>query len=172
MNCSPHTPRQKELLQQLLEFVATCQGLATRHLNESEVQMTQLIDGKSVCITASNLEALLMRTDSDGLPFVQINYQSGLKLLVTSGLVGFKPSESPGLDLNRIPRVVTTPDLASIFEAIQDAMHAIDSSADEVRTLRQVFEAVVSGGEAAGFNLATERSWLRRIPIHLQRTSA
>ena len=35
--------------------------------------------------------------------------------------MGFKPVEIVGLDMSRIPKVVTTPDLVSVFEAIEDA---------------------------------------------------
>ena len=91
---------------------------------------------------------------------------------MTTTLVGFKPVPLKGLDLSKLPRVVTTPDIESVFEAVQDALHASETDSREVNVLRRVFEAVVAGGESVGFDLAEERAWISRIPSSFTKTAA
>ena len=168
--------RKSELLSQIAEFVARSPGLATlgaRSQNQSLV-IRQRIDGKSIEIAASALDDVLSRVDADAQDFLQINFASGEKILLTHALIGFKPAKREGLSPAKLPKVVTTPDIVSVFEALQEALHASEKreSADELTLLRKVFEAVVAGGESAGFDLSDERSWLSRIPLAPLRASA
>lgn len=170
---SPQGPATKiELLERIRQFVARSGGLREADAEVGVLHIFQTLDGKNIRITAGELEDVLFRSDADGQDFIQVNYCTGLKILMTDALIGFKPTQLVGLDMARIPRVVTTPDIVSVFEAIQEALHGGDAYDEEVAMLRKVFDAVLSGGEAVGFDLARERSWLGRIPQSMTKATA
>ena len=172
MNSNLGNEKQQACLEQVISFAARASGVRVQHGDGGWFRLSQKIDGKSIELKVTDLEDVLMRSDTEGQEFIQINFSSGKKILVTTSLIGFKPIALQGLDLAKLPRVVTTPDILSVFEAIQDALHAIDASEREVTTLKKVFEAVLAGGESVGFDLSTERSWLARIPSSFTRTAA
>lgn len=172
MNSTPGTVQQQELLAEIVSFVERAAGLSCVKEVGGAVRIVQKADGKSVAFAAIDLEDVLFRSDTEAQEFIQINFSSGKKILVTRTLIGFKPLALQGLDSAKLPRVVTTPDVLSVFEAIQDALHSDDADEREVAVLKKVFEAVLAGGESVGFDLAIERSWLARIPNTLSRTAA
>ena len=65
--------------------------------------------------------------------------------------------------MSKLPKVVTTPDLISVVEAIEDNLNSESAHPIELDILRKVFDSVVSGGEAIGFDLAKARDWLHRL---------
>jgi hypothetical protein len=67
--------------------------------------------------------------------------------------------------------VVTTSDVVSVFEALEEALQDEVFNFEEIETLKKVFESVIAGGERVGFDLATERSWLNRLTILSHRIS-
>jgi len=79
--------------------------------------------------------------------FLQVNFLSGKKILLTENLIGFKPVPSRGLDLSKLPKVVTTPDLLSVVEAIEDSISFAVAN-DELDVLKRVFDSVLRGAEA------------------------
>jgi hypothetical protein len=155
--------KQEKLAHEIVQFLSTTGGLSASILEDTLIRITQAADGKIVHLPILDLEAVVQRTDVSGEAFIQVNLRSGKKLLLTHTLVGFKPWAPKGLDITRIPRVVTTPDVLNVFEAIQDAVHASGPNSHEVALLKKVYEAVLNGGEAIGFNLSEERAWLARI---------
>ena len=162
----PELPKSV-LLGQIAEFVGQSPGLkwdVVAHPESEAIQIRQSIDGKQLILASSALEDVLPRVDADGHEFLQVNFASGTKILLTGALIGFKPAQVSGAGQGRLPKVVTTPDIVSVFEAMQEAVHASESPLDDdVETLRKLFEAVVSGGEKAGFDLKRERGWLIRL---------
>ena len=66
-----------------------------------------------------------------------MNFQNSYKVLLTDNLIGFKPQETLGLDMTRIPKVVTTPDLFSVYEAIEESLGS-DTQDHEVEILKKV----------------------------------
>ncbi len=166
MDCASSTSKQQKLFSEILSFVGRTSGLECRFVTAETAQIHQAMDQKFIELRASSLDDVLFRSDTDGREFIQVNFSTGTKLLLTDSLIGFKPVVSRGFESSRIPRVVTTPDIISIFEAIQDSLHSPSPDEHEIVVLKRVFEAVLSGGEAVGFNLATERSWAKRIPTH------
>lgn len=172
MNAAPNPEQQRELLSQITAFVSKASGLRMEHTSQDSALITQTMDGKGLAVDISNLEAVLFRSDTEGQEFIQVNFCTGKKILLTSNLIGFKPIAHRGLDLAKLPRVVTTPDVHSVFDAIQDALHAADAEPHEIVVLKRVFEAVIAGGESVGFDLSKERAWLARLPSHLSKTSA
>jgi hypothetical protein len=177
LNHSPSPERKIELLCIIREFVGRSAGLRPANCAQTEtIVLKQAVDGKALAITAASHDDVLLRVGADGQDFIQVNFSSGRKILLTSSLIGFKPAQMAGLSPARLPKVVTTPDIVSVFEAIQEALHASESDSpgahEDLILLRRVFEAVVSGGEEAGFDLATERGWLGRIPTTPCRATA
>jgi hypothetical protein len=163
MNCTQGTDKQHEIMTKILAFINRSKGLKGSATTDGTFRIQQAIDSKFLDIAIWDLDGILMRSDVEGQEFVQVNFISGAKILITSNLIGFKPVLSHGLDLAKLPRVVTTPDIMSVFEAIQDTLQSSESDTSELTVLKKVYEAVLSGGEAVGFDLRAERAWASRI---------
>lgn len=173
MNCSESpTKQQQEMLQRITEFVGRASGLNLQAPTSEGIRIIQSLDQKGLDIPSSMLAAVLTRFDADGHEFIQVNFIGGKKILITNNLIGFKPMAPKGLDTSKLPRVVTTPDIMSVFEAIQEALHLDDANAIEIKALRRIYEAVLTGGESVGFDLGAERAWLKRIPANFTKASA
>lgn len=156
---------------QVIDFLSQTDGLFRIESEEHDILMIkQKIDGRVVKLKTLDLSEVLERKDSDGRDFIQINFESGMKVLLTNSLVGFKPIPTVGLDLERLPRVVTTPDLMSVEDAISEALSSEFTHVQEVEVLKKVFESVIKGAELIGFDLHEEREWLDRI--HTSRLQA
>jgi hypothetical protein len=164
--------RGSHLLEEILHFVDTSAGLTSKVNEKGEVSICQSIDGKVFSFESELLEEVLQRIDADGKSFIQVNFNNGIKVLFTDTLVGFKPRETFGLDMTKIPKVVTTPDLLSVFEAIEDNLSSDQASDQEIEILKKVYHAILQGGELAGFDLSFEKKWLARIIPHKFKASA
>lgn len=145
------------------KFAEESPGLVAKPKEDGVIKIFQKADGKSLEILGDEIEEVISRLDSDGQGFLQINFLNGQKILLTQRLVGFKPAPSPGLDMSKLPKVVTTPDLISVVEAIEDNLNSENSHPIELEILRKVFDSVINGGEAIGFDLGKEREWLHRL---------
>lgn len=172
MSQSQMSSKPSQLLDEVLNFVEMSTGLTSKVNSDGRVSISQSGDGKVLFFNFQSLDEVLQRTDADGKQFIQINFQSGLKVLLTDALVGFKPTEILGLDMGKIPRVVTTPDLLSVFEAIEESLGSDSTPEHEIETLKRVFQAILAGGELAGFDLSFERKWLSRLVPTKVRASA
>lgn len=155
----------------ILNFVDGSKGLDGRVSETGKVQIQQDVDGKVFSFYAYEVSEVLHRTDSEGKGFLQLNFKNNLKVLLTETLVGFKPVETFGLDMSRIPKVVTTPDLLSVFEAIEESLGS-ENIEHEVEILKKVYLAILMGGERVGFDLSFERKWLNRLLASQVRASA
>lgn len=149
----------------ILEYLANSAGLVCCLEGES-LKITQLTDGKVMSFTSSYVEEVLSRLDSQGKEFLQVNFIDGKKVLLTDQLVGFKPITPEGIEIEKLPKVVTTPDLVSVVEALEESMSSDAVLKEEVEILKKVFEAVLAGGEAVGFDLSAERAWVRRLAMY------
>ena len=162
-----HIPGDNEKLEQLIqikEFVSKSSGLRSRSQDgENTMHIAQSADGKGIIFSTADLEEVIQRIDSDGQMFLQVNFASGKKILLTQNLIGFKPAPSRGLDLSKLPKVVTTPDLLSVVEAIEDSITAQPTQTDELDVLKKVFDSVLRGAEAVGFDTTPERIWLQSL---------
>lgn len=170
MDCTTATTKQIELLNSIYDFVRRSKELDVQFIEASLLKISQRIDGHSLFLDAGRLQDILMRTDADGRSFVQVNFHDSLKILITERLIGFKPivrraAAAPGaaaLPLSaaataKLPRVVTTPDLMSVLEALEDAA---DSEDRDLSVLRDLFDAIVCGAERVGFDVNREKAWL------------
>lgn len=152
-----------EQVLQINDFVAKSAGLRTRLSDATQMQISQATDGKGIAFAISDLEEVIPRIDSDGHVFLQVNFLSGKKILLTENLIGFKPVPSRGLDLSKLPKVVTTPDLLSVVDAIEDTITATPEQPEELDVLKRVFDSVLRGAEAVGFDITPERLWLQSL---------
>lgn len=162
MSQNPENEKQEQI-GQILEFVAKSSGLRSRTPDTEHLQISQNADGKMLNIAAADLEEVIHRVDSDGQVFLQVNFSNGKKILLTQNLIGFKPAPSRGLDLAKLPKVVTTPDLLSVVEAIEDSMSSTPTQPEELDVLKKVFDSVLRGAEAVGFDTTPERIWLQGL---------
>jgi len=150
-------------LDSILNYVDSSRGLKAKVGESGKIQIYQDLDGKIFTFSVQDIGEILHRMDADGKPFIQLNLRGGHKVLFTDTLIGFKPIETVGLDISRIPKVVTTPDLLSVFEAIEESMGAESGADSEVEILKKVYFSILSGGEQVGFDLSFERKWLNRL---------
>ncbi len=148
---------------QINEFVAKSSGLKSKAGGDSHLYISQKADGKNIQFPIAELEEVISRIDSDGHVFLQVNFLNGKKILLTQNLIGFKPAPSRGLDLGKLPKVVTTPDLLSVVEAIEDTLSSTPSQPDELEVLKKVFDSVLRGAEAVGFDTTPERLWMQGL---------
>jgi hypothetical protein len=163
LGASETSGKTSQMLAEVLNFVENSSGLTSQVSDNGSVSIHQAVDGKTFRFKTEELGEILQRMDSDGKNFIQVNFSSGNKVLLTDTLVGFKPRETLGLDMSKIPRVVTTPDLISVFEAIEDSLGSDSIPETELDILKKVFSAILQGGESAGFDLTFERKWLARL---------
>lgn len=163
MDFSTATTKQLELLQSILDFMGNARDLEADQSSPDQIRIRQRIDGHTIHIRAARLQDVLMRADADGRSFVQVNFQDGLKILITERLIGFKPvarksAPQPNTAAaSKLPRVVTTPDLVSVLEAMEDAA---DSADRDLSVLRELFDSILRGAERAGFDVQKEKAWL------------
>lgn len=150
-------------LDSILNYVDSSRGLKAKVGESGKIQIYQDLDGKIFTFSMQDIGEILHRMDADGKPFIQLNLRGGHKVLFTDTLIGFKPVETVGLDISRIPKVVTTPDLMSVFEAIEESMGAESGADSEVEILKKVYFSILAGGEQVGFDLSFERKWLNRL---------
>ena len=174
MNSDKEMVSQLDLLTIIEDFIGKSSGLSLTDKTNSDVSVWQKGDSKKIKIKKMELSDVLLRKDGEGKEFVQINLSTGRRILLTDQLVGFKPIPVAELDVAKLPRVVTTLDLLSVFEAIEESFTATNSTSpnDDSETLRRVFNAILLGGEDVGFDLSTERSWLKRLSIVPARASS
>lgn len=165
----PGTPRPN--VRKITDFVSQSAGLKSWY-TENKIQILQKTDGKSLAFADQDVEEVIPRLDSDGQPFLQVNFHSGKKILLTDNFIGFKPVQCTGLDMERLPKVVTTPDLVSVVEAIEDSLCSGTGPSDEVDVLRRVFDSVLKGAESVGFDLTPERMWFQRLAKSQVKASA
>lgn len=171
---SQQAPSQKssQLLEEVLGFIDHTNGLTSATNSDGSVRIQQQVDGKSFRFKQDDLSEVVNRFDADGKPFIQVNFSSGLKVLLTDSLVGFKPEQVFGLDMSKLPRVVTTPDLVSVLEAIEESLSGDIPQDHEIEILKRVYQAILVGAENAGFELTFERNWITRLAPTRFRASA
>ena len=152
---------EKEQKKQIIaKYVTQAQGLEIKQDTDS-FEITQRVDRKGIRFYFEQLEDVLVRDDTSDKPFLQINFTNGDKILITEELIGFKPYPIQGFDINKLPKVVTTSDLVSVFEAAEEAQSS--GRPDEVQVLKQVFNSILLGGEQIGFDLKNEKVWFTQL---------
>ncbi len=162
----------QNVVTQIKSFVADSQGLSIVESSLSDYMVIeQKMDRKRITLNCFDLDEVMLRKDETGKSFLQVNFSSGKKILITETLIGFRPLGLFGLDMEKIPKVVTTPDIQSVFEAIQEVLQSNDEQ-EELDVLRKVYDSVLCGGESVGFDLKEERKVLARLPSRMWTASA
>ncbi len=161
-----------ENIERICDFVSKSSGLQLVSRDHTQIFIIQKIDGQHFSLIISAVEEVLIRKDSEQRLFLQINYSKTKKVLLTDNLIGFKPAAFAGLDLSKLPRVVTTPDIQSVRTAIEEMLSNETTIVEEVDVLRRVFESVIEGAEQVGFQMPSEREWLKRISTSRYSASA
>lgn len=156
----------------ITRYINQAEGLEIMDAHEKEFSIFQQADGKKIRFSVDEVEEVLVREDSEGREFLQVNFIDGRKILLTERLIGFKPIHSQGLDLSKLPKVVTTPDLVSVVEAIEESMNCGLSRPEEVDVLKRVFDSVLLGAQSVGFELEDEKAWLKCISTNHRKASA
>ena len=151
------------LVHPIVDFVSGCRGLSFLESDTGELTICQRVDGKFLTFKIQNILEVIPREDAKKEKFLQVNFSDGKKIILTDSLIGFKPISCSDLDMNRLPKVVTTPDLISFVEVLEESFYDTTTDADEIEDVRQYFNAVLMGGEAVGFNLVCERIWAARL---------
>ena len=160
--CEPNSP----LVQSIVHFVSQSRGLSFLESGANELTICQNVDGKYLTVNTITIAEVLSRRDSKQDLFLQVNFSDGRKVILTDSLIGFKPAIYSDLDMNRLPKVVTTPDLISFIEVLEDSLHDTEVGMEEIEDVKQYFESVLMGAEAIGFNLICERIWIARLLNH------
>lgn len=156
----------------ILAYIENSKGLSLKLNDSGRVEITQRLDNRNYFFHSLELSEVLTRLDTDGKDFLQVNFKSGSKVLFTDNLIGFKPLEILGLDMSRLPKVVTTPDLKSVCSALEDAMDSDSIPDQDVEVLKKVYQSIMMGAEKVGFNLEKERKWINRLLASRFRASA
>ncbi|MFZ4405416.1 MAG: hypothetical protein ACOYOK_15055 [Pseudobdellovibrionaceae bacterium] len=160
---SPKLKSSPDKIENVLNFVGSSKGLRAENSQSNQVRIVQQIDNKAFAFDPYDVLDVLNRTDSDNKPFLQLNFKNSQKVLFTDSLVGFKPVPVLGLDMSRLPRVVTTPDLQSVFDAIEESLGSDHVDDHEVEVLKKVYQSILHGGEKIGFELPFEKKWWQRL---------
>lgn len=155
---------ETELTAEIESYINKAPGLKY-NLTGGMVSIHQTEDWKTVKFKESFIRDVLKRTDRDGKEFIQINFKDNSKVLVTENLVGFKPFPIKNLDLSKLPKVVTSPDCLSVFEAIDECLRDEPLDFEELDTLKRVFTAIIRGAELVGFDMSEEKGWLNRLVL-------
>lgn len=162
----------QSVVAQIKNFVQVSQGLTIIDSPLTDYMVIeQKMDQKRITLNCFDLNEVMVRKDEAGQSFLQVNFTSGKKILITETLVGFRPLGLFGLDMEKIPKVVTTPDIQSVFEAIQEVLQSNDEQ-EELDVLRKVYDSVLCGGESVGFDLKEERKVLASLPSRMWSASA
>jgi hypothetical protein len=145
----------------LIDFCRKASGYRILHQSEDTLIIEQMIDRRALRICANWIDDILDRADPDGQMFLQVNFADDRKILITDRLIGFKPqprSHREGAEhaVRRLPRVVTTPDLASVLGAMNESFDRSDERT-ELATLRVLYDAILRGASLIGFEVADDR---------------
>ena len=150
-------------IQIIKNFITKSKGLNLSIDEKGNMTIFQCIDAKKLEFRFKDVEDVLKRSDSKNEPFIQINFYGDKKIILTDQFIGFKPFAIADLDMTKLPKVVTTPDLLNFIEVIEDSMYDLDISSTEVLDIRRYFESILLGAEKVGFDLICERVCIERL---------
>lgn len=150
-------------VENIIQFIGKTKGLKCSFDDSNEMVIYQCVDGKKLHFKSTDVEEVLNRKDTKNEAFVQVNFHGDKKIILTDKFIGFKPFPVSELDMTKLPKVVTTPDLLNFIEVIEDSMYELDITAIEVKDIKRYFESVLLGAEKVGFDILSERVWIERL---------
>lgn len=158
-------------MEMVIEFLENSSGLNYKKLETGALRISQKVDGKHIHLEIQAITAVIPREDYKKDAFIQINFTGGKKILLTDHLIGFKPAEVDGINIESLPKVVATPDLVGLFEALEDCLTEKNTNVSMLLELRQASMSIIEGAESIGIDLSQEKIWLKRISLK-QKTPA
>jgi hypothetical protein len=158
-------------LDEITSFIGRSTGLRFT-TSGYRLRLYQLVDKKELELNISDVNEVIHRKDSEDSSFLQLNFLDGRKILITDQLIGFKPHEVSHLDMKKIPRVVTTPDLLNVIDAIEESIECSNIRKNETEMLKRVYIAILKGAESIGFNTVSEKELYHNLVVRKLKGSA
>ena len=142
------------------DYVANSGGLRGQEVGTTQIEIRQVYDQKALRVDTLSIKDVLDRIDTDGKRFLQVNFLDGKKILVTDSFIGFKPVIPPERTSEKLPKVVTTSDLISVIEAIEDLVTGGGKGVKEdLESFRKIYLSIIEGAEQVGLNCENEKNW-------------
>ena len=158
------TRKGKDHSEDISDFVFQSEGLLfSTNEKKDLIKIFQNNDKKNISFKASEIKEILKREDEKKEKFLQVNFKNGKKILLTRKFVGFAPANCHGLDIDKLPKVVTTSDLLNVIEAIEGSLYGKEPYEEDFSEVKLFFESIACGAESIGFNLTGERLWVERL---------
>jgi hypothetical protein len=151
-------------LDEIIHFTGRSTGLKAT-VNNYKLTLLQLIDKKELIINMADMSEVINRKDLESSPFLQLNFFDGKKLLLTDQLIGFKPYQVSNLEMAKIPKVVTTPDLLNVIDALEDTIESRISKQSEADMLKRVYVSILKGAENTGFDTTAEKELYHNLVV-------
>ena len=129
----------------------------------NKITLYQNYDRKTLSFEVESVQKVLERKDYNGKSFLQLNFKDGKKILLTQEFVGFAPAVGVGIDIYKLPRVVTTADVLSVIEAIESSIYGTEQYQESLCEAKMFFESIAAGAESVGFDLTGERLWVEKL---------
>ncbi len=158
------------LVHEIEQFCLQSKGLRFQRVPSDQIVLQQRLDNKSLPFSIHIIEDVLHRWDAQGRKFLQVNCVNGMKWLMTDELIGFKPLRASEEVVESLPRVVTTPDLVNVLQLMEETATQ-DQPGQDWFSLRKIYESILSGAEAVGFDMSTEKHLLRRFALDVRQTN-
>ena len=155
---------KKKSIDSIEKFIKKNKDLTfLKDVKTDKIQIHQKQDKKFISISKDLIEEVLIRKDEEKKEFLQVNFVTGTKILLTNKYIGFAPAPCGTLDITRLPKVVTTHDLLSVIETIESILYGEENYEENFEDIKLFFESISCGAEAIGFNLAGERLWVEKL---------
>ena len=165
-NTNPSFPIPKEDTKTIIEaFLSESDRLSILEDKEEydRITLLQSHDKKTISFCFADIKKVLERKDYNDQKFLQLNFKNGKKALLTHEFVGFSPAVGVGINVYKLPKVVTTADLLSVIEAIESSVYGSDQYQESLYEAKMFFESIAAGAESIGFDLTGERLWVEKL---------
>ena len=163
-NTNPSFPIPKDDTKTIIAtFLSEANKLSILNDKDDRITLLQSHDKKTISFYFADIEKILERKDHKGQNFLQLNFKSGKKALLTHEFVGFPPAVGVGINVYKLPKVVTTADLLSVIEAIESSVYGSDQYQESLYEAKMFFESIAAGAESIGFDLTGERLWVEKL---------
>ena len=166
-NTNPSFPIPKDDTKTIIEAFLSDSNKLSILEDEKEcnkiITLFQNYDRKKLSFEIERVQKILERKGYDGQNFLQVNFKDGKKILLTHEFVGFPPAVGVGIDVYKLPKVVTTADILSVIEAIESSIYGTDQYQESLYEAKMFFESIAAGAESVGFDLTGERLWVEKL---------
>lgn len=165
-NTNPGCPNPKNDTKKIIEtFLSNSEKLSILESKKeyNKITLFQNYDRKTLSFEIEDVKKILERKDYNGQIFLQVNFKDGKKILLTQEFIGFSPAVGIGIDVFKLPKVVTTADILSVIEAIESTIYGTEHYQESLYEAKMFFESIAAGAESVGFDLTGERLWVEKL---------